>query len=135
MDYSGIVEQIRPSIAIIFVLDGVGSIVSKGSGFVFGKNDVLVTCNHVIAGEGMTVMVKFPGNENFLKASIVIHDDEHDLALLKFEDDRSRIPLGKADPGSIKEGMPVIFSGYPLDLVSLATHQGILSAIIKAPIP
>ena len=51
------------------------------------------------------------------------------MVLLKF-DDTTREPLEIASSDIIKEGIPVIFAGYPLGLVSLTTHQGILSAIL-----
>ncbi len=42
-------------------------------------------------------------------------DEEHDLALLKF-DDTAREPLKVASSEIIKEGVSVIFAGYPLSL-------------------
>lgn len=129
MDYTNIVSKIKPSIALVFALNANGSYVT-GSGFVFSKKGILVTCNHVIKDAGTTI-IKFPNSDKQISAKIVIRDEEHDLALLKFEDN-SKEPLPPADSAEIiKEGMPVLFSGYPLGLQDVTTHQGIISAIIK----
>jgi S1-C subfamily serine protease len=130
MDYSRIIEKIRKSIGIVYLIRG-SEMVSKGSGFIFFKKGIMVTCNHVIAKQESNILIQFPDQpESFLQAKIMIRDEEHDLALLKF-DDTSREPLEIANNNSIKEGIPILFAGYPLSLVSLTTHQGILSAILK----
>ncbi|MEI6352903.1 MAG: serine protease [Candidatus Nomurabacteria bacterium] len=123
MDFSKVVEKIKPSIA--FIITGNGT----GSGFVFQKKGILITCNHVVEGNQF-VSIRFPDIDNFIHAEVVLRDNEHDLAILKFQDD-SRHPLSVCEVSNIKEGMPVIFSGYPLDLQVLTTHQGILSSISK----
>src|SRR3989338_1063766 len=128
MDYSSIVLSVRNSIALVFVIRG--DLLSAGTGFVFFREGVLVTCNHVIPEGDVSIKLKFPDSENYLSATVMIRDMVHDVALLKF-DDLSRKPLQQAEQDSIKEGMPIIFSGYPLSLLSLITHQGILSSILK----
>lgn len=129
MDHSKVVEQIKPSIGFIVTLDNKNQPLGTGSGFVFGKKGILVTCNHVIKNASVC-MVKFPGSAQFMVIKTVLKDEEHDLALLKFEDD-TREPLAIQDFALVKEGMPVLFSGYPLSVQHLTTHQGILSAIAK----
>lgn len=132
MDYSNVILKIKPSIALILTLgtDDTGNQISgKGSGFVFAKKGLLVTCNHVVSAIFNVIKIKFPDAVEYIDAEVVLRDEEHDLALLKFSDD-TREPLKKCDT-EVTEGMPVIFSGYPLGLSDLTTHQGILSAIIK----
>lgn len=128
MDYPKIIEKIKKSIGIVYLVDG-GNIINKGSGFVFFKKGILITCNHVIVKQNSDILIQFPDNSKLIEAKVMIRDEEHDLALLKFEDN-SREPLEIEDTNLIKEGIPVIFAGYPLSLVSLTTHQGILSAIL-----
>lgn len=128
MNYSGVIEKIRKSIGVIYAVRG-QDIVSKGSGFVFFKKGIVVTCNHVIAKQDTNILIQFP-DDGFIQAKVMIRDEEHDLALLKFEDNNTREPLEVANRDMIKEGIPVIFAGYPLSLLSLTTHQGILSAIL-----
>jgi len=127
MDYTAVVAKISPSIAKIYCLVG-NKVVGTGSGFLFLKKGILVTCDHVVEGSE-SLMCRFPDDEKFYPAKIAIRDPEHDLALLKLEVDRAPLPLGK--PEEVKQGMPVIFSGFPLSLEALTTHQGILSAITK----
>lgn len=130
MDYHTIIERIRKSIGLVYLVQG-QDIISKGSGFILFKKGILVTCNHVIEKQDANILIQFPdSSESFIQAKVMIRDEEHDLALLKF-DDTTRDPLEIAREDIIKEGIPVIFAGYPLSLVSLTTHQGILSAILK----
>jgi S1-C subfamily serine protease len=128
MDYSETVKKIKSSIAFIVRFNAENKPDGTGSGFVYGKKGIIVTCNHVIK-DANSILVKFPNSE-FMLAKVAIKDEEHDLALLKFDDDK-REPLELENFDSIKEGMPVIFSGYPLSLQDLTTHQGIISAITK----
>jgi S1-C subfamily serine protease len=130
MDYSEIVKEIKQSIAFIVALNKDNKPFSTGSGFIYSKKGILITCNHVVK-DATSIVIKFPDNDIFINAKIVLRDDEHDLAVLKF-DDLTRLPLiQESDLQLIREGMPVIFSGYPLSIQSLTTHQGILSAITK----
>ncbi|MCP6726729.1 MAG: serine protease [Patescibacteria group bacterium] len=128
MDCSNAVNKTRSSIALVVTINKKGKSSGTGTGFVFSKKGVLVTCNHVVRG-AESLLIKFPEGE-YINAKVVVRDDEHDLALLKFEDDTIE-PLILADVSVVKEGMPVVFSGYPLNSKIPITHQGILSAITK----
>lgn len=130
MDHSLVVEKVSPSIAKVYCLDARGSISGTGSGFLYSKKGILVTCDHVVEGS-QSLVVRFSGEDEntFHPAKVALRDTEHDLALLKVEIDRDPLPSGSIE--DIKPGMPVIFSGYPLNLQTLTTHQGILSAITK----
>lgn len=129
MDCSEIIKIIKSSIAFIAVLDANNKLIGTGSGFIFSKKGILVTCNHVVKGSAATVL-KFPDSTEFISAKVIMCDDEHDLALLKF-DDQNRKPLELGNLNNVIEGMRVIFSGYPFGAQDLTTHQGIISAIIK----
>lgn len=133
MDYSEVIAKVKNSIAVVIDVDPINpSLSGKGSGFIFQKRGILVTCNHVVLSE--SIKLKFPDNkpDEYVDAAVVLRDVEHDLALLKFDDEK-REPLKIGDVNVIKEGMPVIFSGYPFSLTDLTTHHGILSAIITDP--
>lgn len=123
------VGKIKPSIALVFAIDPTNRVYGKGSGFVIDSG-LLVTCNHVVSAQNANILIQFPNSEEKIPAKVVIRDEEHDLALLKF-DKKEIKPLKICKQEEIKEGMHVIFAGYPLDLLSLTTHQGILSAITK----
>lgn len=130
-DYSEIVAKIKPSIAKISVWKG-GSLKSQGSGFVFSKSGTLVTCNHVVPEPIDKIFVFFPDMNlgEFYEAKVITRDIKHDIAILEFADTNKRLPLELFN-GEAKEGMPVIFTGYPLGLGNLITHHGILSSITK----
>lgn len=127
MGYVEVIKKIKGSIAFIAALDSQNKQMGTGTGFVFWKKGILVTCNHVVKGAG-AIFIKFNGNE-FRPAKVVIKDEEHDLALLKFEGDEE--PLIISEIEDIQEGTEVLFAGYPLSLQDLTTHQGIISAITK----
>jgi len=128
MDYSELIKQVKPSIALIAALDSQNQLLGTGTGFIFGDKTILVTCNHVVKGSS-SILIKFPGSE-FVGGKVVLRDDEHDLALLQFSN-TERNPLQLGDLSAISEGMPIVFSGYPFSSHDLTTHQGIISAIAK----
>jgi S1-C subfamily serine protease len=130
MDFSKVIERVAPSIAKVIVLDNDDRL-STGSGFVYGKKGTLVTCNHVIQGS-KSVLVRFHGDDDktVRQAKVAVTDPEHDLALLRLDVDREPLhALSQKALRNIRPGMPVLFSGYPLSLSALTTHQGILSAV------
>lgn len=129
MDYSSVITKIKPSIALILAIDKEGKIMGTGSGFIFTKKNIMVTCNHVVAGAN-SFLLKFPDATQYTQGKVVIQDDEHDLALIKFSDN-TRNPLIIGESDKVVEGMPVVFSGFPFNSKELTTHQGILSAITK----
>lgn len=135
MDYSGLIQRVKDSIAVVICINGQNQITSKGSGFVFSQPGVLVTCNHVVAQPDSAIKIRFDDTGQFLDAKVAIRDEEHDIAILKYDplQASTSLPLAPVTLGDVKEGMGAVFAGYPLDLFNLTTHQGILSAIIKDP--
>lgn len=130
MDYSGVISKIKDKIALVLVISN-NEITSKGSGFIFWRKGLLVTCNHVVKGDHDRIMLQFSDTPSgqFIDAKLILQDPKHDLAILEFEDP-NREPLEMhSSEGSILEGMPVLFAGYPLTITSLTSHQGILSSI------
>lgn len=130
MDFTKIIPQVENSIAKIVALnlktkqrDG------SGTGFLFEKSNIVITCNHVVINPDYAYVLKFPDSEEYITAKVLLRDEEHDLALLGTEDSE-RKPL-KIFRGEVKEGLQVIFSGYPLNMDTLTTHQGIISSISK----
>jgi S1-C subfamily serine protease len=131
MDYSDLVQKISPSIAKVYCLDSAGNVLNTGSSFLYSKKGILVTCDHIVE-KGTSVLYRFSDEDvsTFHGGKIVLRDAEHDLALLKIDSDREPLPpLTAASEKNIRPGMPVLFSGYPLNLAALTTHQGILSSI------
>lgn len=135
MDYSATIASISESTALVIVVDPkTNEIVGKGSGFIFPRKGLLVTCNHVVL-ENHQIKLRFlDESEDYIDAKVVLRDIEHDLALLKFEASSHGAKPLKLFSKDVRVGMPVIFAGYPLSLLNLTAHQGILSAIVKDPI-
>lgn len=129
IDCAAIADGVRRSIAVILLVED-GKVVGKGSGFVYRQSGVLVTCNHVVNKSGATILLKFADTEETIRAKVAIRDEEHDIALLTFADD-SREPLQGVSEVDVKEGMPVALAGFPLTLMNLTTHQGVISAILE----
>ena len=136
MNFAPIVRKISPAIAKVYCLNSEGDVAGTGSGFLYAKKGMLVTCDHVIQG-GQSILCKFPDDTTpqapsglFRPAKVILRDTEHDLALMRVEIDRVPLsPLSEKSVQEIEAGMPVLFSGYPLNLEALTTHQGILSAV------
>jgi len=129
MNCTNIIQKVKNSIALVVILDSKRDPLATGSGFVFQKANILVTCNHVVSGAS-SILLKFLDLDEYIPAKIVIKDEEHDIALLKFED-RNRKPLTSGNFEAVVEGVEVVFSGYPLSSSDLTTHQGIISTITK----
>lgn len=128
-NYSSVVKTIKPSIAFINVLNN-GNFTS-GSGFVFYKSGILVTCNHVVLNDDNKIFISFPDmspSDNMISAKVISRNIKSDIALLEYKDVIQRNPLIESKE-IVEEGMPVIFSGYPLSMRTLTTHQGIISSI------
>lgn len=126
MDYSKLVEAIKPSIALVSIK---GTYPGYGTGFVFFQDNTMVTCNHVVLEPKAPIRVKFP-DKDWLDAKVIMRDEEHDIAILRFEGTK-KTPLKSGQDSDVKEGIPIIFAGFPLDQSDLTTHQGIISAIAK----
>jgi S1-C subfamily serine protease len=130
VNYSEIVAKVKPSIAFISVMKG-SEFISQGTGFVMFKPGMLVTCNHVVPEPHTKILLFFPDKPNaFKEAKILTRQVKYDIAILEFEDPDQLSALELNDE-PIKEGMPVLFMGYPLGLRTFTAHQGILSAITK----
>lgn len=132
MDYSKIIETVKPSIPLILIVNGQGQIASTGSGFVFADGNQVVTCFHVVDKPvDHTIKLIFPDNRDVtIDATVFLTDPAHDLAILKFEG-APRPTIPRSAIAKVKEGIEVLFSGYPLSMFDLTTHQGIISAVIK----
>ena len=119
----------------------------RGSGFVVGDGNLVVTSAHVLPGipdtaVGVRLVVQLPRGPLGLEtrnASVERVDPEHDLALLRIEG--AALPtLTIAPPASVREGLAIALLGYPIAGAlgySLVTHRGIVSSItaIAPPMP
>jgi serine protease Do len=111
----------------------------RGSGFVVGDGNLVVTNFHVLPAEGEPRLVVMLGRSesNLRNAKVVATDRPRDLALLQI--DGPPLPvLALAGPGSAREGQDVLLMGYPIGgVLGFATvaHRGIVSSITSAALP
>jgi len=99
---------------------------SLGSGFVIDPTGYIVTNNHVIKG-AEEITVKFVDEAEF-KAEVIGTDPEGDLALLKIDTGKKKIPYAKwGNSDDIRVGDWVVAIGNPFGLGGTVT-AGILSA-------
>ena len=142
------VERIKPSVLAVGFYKETQSprFGFRGTGFVAGDGNLLVTNAHVIergdsaANDGSVVVVlsrEGGGQGRIRRAEVVELDKAHDLALLRFDGNPlPALQLGKA--GSVREGQSVAFVGFPLGGVlgfAPVTHRGIVSSITTVALP
>jgi putative serine protease PepD len=117
---AGVVKRVQPSVVTVRVTGAIGS------GFVVSADGYVITNDHVIDGAGDTMSVAFSDGST-AKASLVGHDPESDIAVLKVaRSGLTPVSLGNSD--SIAVGDPVLAFGSPLALVNTVT-EGIVSAL------
>jgi S1-C subfamily serine protease len=100
---------------------------SSGSGFAVSKNGHVVTNNHVIDG-CQTVKIHYKGRA--IPATVVTHDSQNDLALLKGDFRPSTVlPLSSSRPELLQD---VYVAGYPFGLnvsTGVKVTKGIISSL------
>jgi serine protease Do len=117
----------------------------KGTGFVVGDGNTLITNAHVLpdtvgSGGRSSVVVQLPvegGSFETRPATVEKVDATHDLALLRFEG--SPLPAFRiANNAAIQEGLSIAFIGFPIGgLLGFrpVTHRGIISSITAVALP
>jgi putative serine protease PepD len=117
---AGVVKRVQPSVVTVRVTGAIGS------GFVVSADGYVITNDHVIDGAGDSMSVAFSDGST-AKATLVGHDPESDIAVLKVA--RSGLtPVAIGNSDSIAVGDPVLAFGSPLALVNTVT-EGIVSAL------
>ena len=117
----------------------------RGTGFVTGDGNLLITNAHVLPEPGTdlgraSLAVQHAGARGTLEIrtlTVAALDRAHDLALLRFEG--SPLPaLTIADTRDIPEGLSIAFIGFPIGGVlgfTPVTHRGIISSITAVALP
>ena len=140
-----LIQRVKPGIVAIgtFYYNTKPMTQFFGTGFAIGKGNRIVTNHHVID------YIK-KKNQLFnlrifhdilptkgIKATILVEDETHDLAILKIDGVRLK-PLILERKQRIQEGHKVAFTGYPIGFVlglNPTTHTGIISAISPIILP
>ena len=145
-DLTGLVVASRPSVLPVGTYNALSSprFSFRGSGFVVGDGNLVVTNAHVLPDEKtspepqLAVLVRSRGESaEGRRATLVSVDRVHDLALLRIGG--APLPaLTLAEPDTVREGMDVALMGYPIGGVlgySTVTHRGIVASITRIALP
>ena len=149
--FADVLDQVRPSVVAVGTLRPIKRVGAKnlpvtfrGTGFVVGNGEYLITNVHVIPEKIDTAkdetLAVFSGRGKQAKShevSVVATDPIHDLALLRLK--VGRLPaLSVADDNFLREGSDVAFTGFPLGMVLglyPVTNKTIVSAITPFVMP
>ena len=139
-------KQVKPSVVGIGVYTPTGRPQNdlRGTGFVVGNGQYVVTNHHVLPGELdrslKQSIVVFSGSgkkPQVLKAEVVAQSEYYDLAVLKFAG--SPLPaMTLAGDDYQSEGSYVAFTGFPIGAVLglyPVTHRGIIASITPSIVP
>jgi S1-C subfamily serine protease len=125
----------------------------RGSGFVVGEGNLVVTNAHVLPEPGtlptpqLAVLVQAPSAggaaapaaapTEIRRATLLHADRARDLAVLRIEGPAlPALPLAGAD--AVREGMDIALMGFPIGGVfgfSMVTHRGIVASITRIALP
>jgi hypothetical protein len=117
-----IAEAALPSIVAVVTDD------SLGSGFVVGKDGLVATNLHVIAGY-TKVLVVLHDHREFPVVEVYNADPRRDIAILRIEA-RGLKPLALGDSDRVRAGEPVVAIGHPLGLTDTVS-SGLVGAVRK----
>ena len=139
------IARIKPSIVAVGTFQKTRNpqYVFKGTGFVVGNGQHIVTNNHVVPGkldhEHNETLAIFTGKGKQVRAiaaDLVKKDATHDLALLEIQEKLPAMQLSAS--ASLPDGSEIAFTGFPIGMVLgvyPVTHQGIISANVPLAIP
>lgn len=113
---------------------------SRGSGFVFKKEKIIVTNRHVINNHFINNDNILVATENSLKkdigvnAQLISQSEQYDFAVLELLGDlpsESPTPLLPAQNTEVLRGRKVLFAGFPHGITDLLVHEAIVSGPLE----
>jgi S1-C subfamily serine protease len=139
----------KPSVVAVGVFNPTSSprFAFRGSGFVVGTGNLIVTNHHVLpevipsgGNEGsLAIVLPRPGGSDGTGgrvAKVLAVDTEHDLALLQIEG--APLPALELAEGGAREGTAVAIIGFPIGGAlgfSPVTHRGIVASVTGIALP
>ena len=118
----------------------------RGTGFAVDDGSIIVTNAHVLPatldaarGESLAIVIAASGATPVAVREVarLVVDVASDLALLKLPGEPLP-PLKMRDSEQVREGQPVLMTGYPIGAILgpvPATHRGMIAAITPIAIP
>jgi S1-C subfamily serine protease len=118
--------------SVVLIKCGKGS----GSGVCVGSSDIIVTNNHVIAGDDPIEVISFILRDNAvvrmpaLRASILVRSDKEDLAVLKLEKAAEQLrplPVATTNPGPGEKVYALGSPGLGAEVLEQSISEGLVS--------
>jgi serine protease Do len=140
------ITRIKPSIVAVGTVENLRkpSVAIKGTGFVVGDGNQVITNAHVVEGAvelesnaHIAVISGTAGDPDVRLAEVVARDMAHDVAILRIQG----VPLPAltlGDVAVVREGEQFAFTGFPLGMMLglyPVTHRAIISAITPIAVP
>lgn len=145
-DLRPLMESVRRSVLPVGTFSALNNprFTFRGSGFVVGDGNLLLTNAHVLpeadatpAAQLAVLVLRTDGGREVRMATLLRVDRSHDLALLRLEG--AALPaLTMAGAGSVQEGLEVALVGYPIGGVlgfAPVIHRGIVSSLTTIALP
>lgn len=126
---TALTKQVTPSLVTVRQMGRDGGQRGTGSGFIIGKEGLVVTNLHVI-GEGQPIEVEFADGATRKVVEVMASDRHYDLAVLKLELGKELEALAIGDSDGIRQGDLVLGFGAPQGL-GFSVVPGAISAIRK----
>lgn len=115
-----IAEAALPSVVAVVTEDGLGS------GFIVGKDGLVATNLHVVAGYQKALVVLHDRRE-FPVIEVYNADPRRDIAILRIEA-KGLVPLTLGDSDKVRPGESVVAIGHPLGLTDTVS-SGLVGAV------
>jgi Do/DeqQ family serine protease len=107
---------------------------SLGSGVIVSPNGLIVTNTHVIKSRGTADISVVLSDKRAFKARVILQDEKTDIAILRMEGFRGRLPyLQFADSDTVEVGDLVLAIGNPFGVGQTVT-SGIISALSRTQV-
>jgi S1-C subfamily serine protease len=145
-DLPDTIDRIKPGIVAVGTMEATRQppAVIRGSGFVVADGRHVITNAHVLPAsldsggqEFLAVLAGSGERGEVRRATRILVDDRHDLALLRISGEP--LPaLRLAQQDAVREGREIAFTGFPIGMVlglHPVTHRGIVSAISPVVLP
>lgn len=142
-----VVEEITPSVVGVGTFDRLRSPAAQllGTGFVVGDGRTIITNAHVVgrplsrtSNETYVIFIGRGEQARSEPVEVLERNDEHDLAVLRFETGPALPPFRFAEPQRARAGLTIAFTGFPIGAVLglyPVTHTGIIAGISPVAIP
>jgi S1-C subfamily serine protease len=127
-DIPSVARDALKSVVVVETKDGLGKLLTQGSGFVVSRDGEVVTNYHVIQGAA-SAEVRFPDGASYLVEGLLASNPERDLVVLKIRTTSNEfrfLILGDSD--RVELGEEVVAIGSPLGLEATVS-PGFISGV------